>query len=1234
MDDGTYHFDLDVSSLDDGLHRITYMLSNGFGVSTKAQTQFFMKTPLGGNGITEYWYWLNGQADSNATKVRLPERRDPFSLISLLPVESQPLRSSLFQFRIEQDKPVIYAKNDIHIRFYDAAGRFTDATKQFVDESVKQEVTDVTLLNPGEHKTSARPADNEVKWYKVEALRGDSLAFKTDYPCSVQLFSPSGEELYAVSGPGSVKYGGSHASEDGTYYLALHDVTAQNCHNLSIDYQHIDKYALLSYTPDRIGVAPSSFTMQLDGNGFDKLQEARLEKGGIFIKPDTIVALSKSVASLYFVLSGEEDYGKYDLVLTFKDGEAVDVLKLSNVIGMEEAVYGEIAAMVSSKRVLASPYPVTVTIKNTGNVPQTLIPFFIAYDNADHIQEVQFNNFNVIVEKELTDAGFKIDNHTDNLLGKGVKGHFFSLMIPELGPYEEIEYELGFIAGGHTRFNMYAWTDRAWSLRTKQLARNSSFVKSRHAPQSTACMPDPCELLGTIVDDASCPCNLVLANIEALANLYAALQMRANMEAIRAAGYSSYWEAKEALGIEMDMFERRRLRNPNDILWRLAENCGSDNLTRFMSIWHDMQNRDSESECPDPDPNPIEILTPGDPNDIFGYVAESGSKYMREGTTDVYYTIEFENDPEIATASAHTIVVKDTLDKSRFNLSTFAATGIKLGNRDIVNLGGVKSLNKMTIDLRPEIDVIAQVSLSFDEKNGVATWTIESLDPMSMEPTVDVMQGVLPVNVNGNGQGELTFDIKLKPGMVEGESVSNRAAIVFDQEGVIMTPVWTNIVDATLPESSIADVAMASDSTVKVMIEASDEMSKPWKYDLYVQENADGVWKLAAANMPIDSVAAIEVEEGISYGFYVVVTDSAGNVEQKEAAREFTFEVFGSQVDTDTKITLAQGWNWISHNQQEALNLDALKPKATRIVGQTEELFKDTRFGWMGDLEELQPTQMYKLQMDDAAQVQFSGRLFNAGFRSIPLYEGWNWMGYPVANTMTPAEALSKLEAEEGDMLIGQDGLSTYSEGQWQGTLLEMNPGQGYMYRSASDKNLFLNTTAQASSRRMNAKSKIQNSELIEGWTVDKRKYPNVMGVIAQLWNGNSLEDAAEWQLGAFCGEECRGIGQEVNGMLMMNVYGNGGEQIAFRVLNLQTGEVLSVSNLEDFRPEVLGTMTQPYELHIGDPTGVKAMVMPLQTTSVYDLMGRRLHPSTPLGKGVYVVTDGENRTTQKVIRR
>ena len=1233
LDKGTYHFDLDVSSLDDGLHRISYMLSNGAGVSTKAQVQFFVKNPIGGNGITEYWYWLNNMGDQQARKVTLSERQDPFSLITLLPVESQPIRSQLFQFRMEQGQPVVYAKNDIRLRFYDAAGRFTDVTKRYVDEQVRQEVTDVTLLNAGDRKTTARPGENIIKWYKVEALRGDSMAFKTDYPCTVQLFSPTGEELYNASGPNAIKYGGSYATEDGTYYLALHDVTAQSGNHLTVDYQHIDKYAVLSYTPEELGVTESVVSIRLQGNGYDKLTTAKLVYNGYEISTDSIVTMSKSDAELIFYFNGTEACGKYDMNLVFKEDDEIQTLTIDNAVNLVPVEWGELKIDVAMKPTAFRPFPVTVTITNTGNATLSYVPFNLAYTNPENISEVVFQNFYIPVSEKAISEGYSPLVTTENFLGDGIKAQVLNTFIREIRPKESKEFIIGFTAPANVKFNFYAWAgtplnqainneyvasnipsivDYYYELNVPIPGSNSVVSKVKRAPS-----------FGRIRDVAQ----QVGENAETTGRLMGNI--------VNGAAHYGDMARLDQYGIDPSDPLYDQIKNLHPVQSPSQIFDDPTDLSHWLGRLWECQQRNCNNNNPRPNPNNVNMVNAYDPNDIFGYMAESGSKYMKEGTTDVYYTIEFENDPKIATASAHTIVVKDTLDTSRFDLSTFAATGVKIGDKEM-KLDGEKNFSKKTLDLRPEIDVIAQISLALNETKGIATWTIESLDPMSLEPTVDAMQGVLPVNVNGNGQGELTFDIKLKPGMVEGESVSNRAGIVFDQEDVIMTPVWTNTVDATSPVSRVAEVTMASDTTATVRIEATDEMSKPWKYNLYVQENADGEWVRKATNIAVDSVLQIPVAEGVNYGFYVAVTDSAGNVEQKNAKREFTLEVFGSQVDTNTRIDLAEGWNWMSHNQQEVLALDALKSKAQRMVGQTEETIKDARFGWMGNLEELQPTQMYKVQMAEAMQVQLSGRLFNAGFRSIPLYQGWNWIGYPASNVMTPAEALAKLEAEEGDMIIGQDGMATYTDGAWTGTLLELQPGQGYMYRSVSDKNLFYNATAQASARQMTLRRGAADT-----WSVNKRKYPNVMGVIATLQQNGMEADVDEWLVAAFCGDECRGVAQTVNGILMMSVCGNGSEQITFYAMNRDTEEVMQAQETEDFRADVLGTMTQPYRLSIDEATGIKTIGLsqPGAGTAVYDLQGRRIGETlssinAQLRKGVYIVTDGRKRVTQKVVRK
>ena len=286
---------------------------------------------------------------------------------------------------------------------------------------------------------------------------------------------------------------------------------------------------------------------------------------------------------------------------------------------------------------------------------------------------------------------------------------------------------------------------------------------------------------------------------------------------------------------------------------------------------------------PEPDPYPIEITTPGDPNDIYGYRSESDTTFIRKGLTDVFYNIEFENDPDIATAAAHTIVVKDTLDARYFDLSSFRPTSIKIG-KVMTDLDGEPSFVK-TVDLRPSINVIAEVRSEYDEKKGISTWTIVSLDPMTMEPTDNPVWGVLPINHNGNGQGEITFDIKLKANLPDGVEIANRASIVFDQNEPIITPTWVNVVDTIAPVSTIAACEARNDSTVVLRFEGTDNRSGVWRYDLYAQESTDAPWTKVAEGVEEDEYE-FKGFTGFDYGFCVMATDSAGNMEAKALQRE------------------------------------------------------------------------------------------------------------------------------------------------------------------------------------------------------------------------------------------------------------------------------------------------------------------------------------------------------------
>lgn len=126
--------------------------------------------------------------------------------------------------------------------------------------------------------------------------------------------------------------------------------------------------------------------------------------------------------------------------------------------------------------------------------------------------------------------------------------------------------------------------------------------------------------------------------------------------------------------------------------------------------------------------------------------------------------------------------------------------------------------------------------------------------------------------------------------MDDGDTFSNSASITFDFEEPIETPVWTNTVDAIAPESEITlATSVANDITLR--FDANDNRSGVWKYNLYVQEVRDGKWTKVEDEITTSEYTFKGIE-GFDYGFCVMAVDSAGNVEQKELAREISISTF------------------------------------------------------------------------------------------------------------------------------------------------------------------------------------------------------------------------------------------------------------------------------------------------------------------------------------------------------
>ena len=233
-------WNLDMSSLPEGLHQISVVVMDHYGTMTRSDRydSFFYRVPMPTDdiGFIGYDVWANDEHQGHAD---VSPRQIVYMLDTTLTVTEQEFRSMSFHFAVEDGVPVVYAQNDLWVMFHDASGKAANAYGSYTDIRTRSEVTDLTLLRPGETVSMQRPGKNLIKWFIVEALTGDSVMFKTDKACTWQLFSPSGEELYRASDAQATEWGGTLAPEDGTYYVAVHDMSVSG-NELSISYKHVD----------------------------------------------------------------------------------------------------------------------------------------------------------------------------------------------------------------------------------------------------------------------------------------------------------------------------------------------------------------------------------------------------------------------------------------------------------------------------------------------------------------------------------------------------------------------------------------------------------------------------------------------------------------------------------------------------------------------------------------------------------------------------------------------------------------------------------------------------------------------------------------------------------------------------------------------------------------------------------------------------------------------------------
>ena len=172
-------------------------------------------------------------------------------------------------------------------------------------------------------------------------------------------------------------------------------------------------------------------------------------------------------------------------------------------------------------------------------------------------------------------------------------------------------------------------------------------------------------------------------------------------------------------------------------------------------------------------------------------------------------------------------------------------------------------------------------------------------------------------------------------------------------------------------------------------------------------------------------------------------------------AQESREKIF--QTSTE-EIALSEGWNWWSTNL--VITLDELKDAIADALGTNGSAAIKSQEGaityrngqWGGTaVQSLDIKQMYEIQTNVPCEITVTGMPTNPVDYEITINNGNNWIGYLPNMSMTLDQAFGTFPVN-GDAIKSKDNGATYHNGQWRGQLTNLEPSQGYIYKSNTNE--------------------------------------------------------------------------------------------------------------------------------------------------------------------------------------
>jgi len=351
-------------------------------------------------------------------------------------------------------------------------------------------------------------------------------------------------------------------------------------------------------------------------------------------------------------------------------------------------------------------------------------------------------------------------------------------------------------------------------------------------------------------------------------------------------------------------------------------------------------------------------------------------------------------------------------------------------------------------------------------------------------------------------------------------------------------------------------------------------------------------------------------------------------------------------------IPLVSGWNWFSLNVEQADMsvpnvLTSLADSATSIKSQAAFSLYDASTGWSGDLDSMHVENMFMINMNQDATLDFAGTPVGYTSRPLPLVTGWNWISYLPDQTETLDQALSGI-AGSADFIKNQYGFSFYyADLGWYGLIGNMTPGDGYKIKvnTSCDLVYSVSTTQSLVARKSPVNDGLDLTQLRSDWNLNPHDYSRSMAVTGII--ADSPELTENDIVIAYTGEEVRGVARirefplTDQQIFSLMVYGREeDEEIGLRLYRSESESYSLGDPIRFHSDEILGNGLDPQTFNLTS-TGLENTDMIPTKYTLHQNYPNPFNPATTVrfglpeaGKVKMVVYDLRGRAVARLVNK